>query len=189
MDVTDNYQFPFPQCNPPLIKDASDIGQVRDLAVAVNTEAAQLEAEFLADLIRPDACRMSGANIVTTATEVQPFFGSATFDNTVGGAMTDTTNGNIVILRTGWYVIGGWWNVLTLVDIQPRLSFTVNGVMTGNAQGPSGPPSVTEQYVSHESVFRLDAGDRLSSLLRHGGGTGASRTYTPVIYAALMTRG
>lgn len=189
MDVTENYRFPYPECAPPLIKDASDIEQLRDLAEAVDAEATLLEGEFLADLIRPDACRMSGANIVTTATEVQPFFGSATFDNTIGGAMTDTTNGDIAILRTGWYIVGGWWNILTLVDIQPRLFFTINGIVTGNSQGPSGPAITTEQYISHESVFRMDAGDHLSSRLRHGGGTGASRTYTPVIYAALMTRG
>lgn len=189
MDVTENYGFPYPVCDPPLVKDASDITHLKNLADAVDAEAALLEGEFLADLIRPDACRMSGAAIVTNAADVQPFFNSATFDNTVGGAMTDTAAGDIAILRTGWYIVGGWWNVTTAVDIQPRLYFTVDGVVTGNSQGPSGPPGVVEQYVSHESIFRLDAGSHLSSFLRHGGGTGASRTYLPTIYAALMTSG
>jgi hypothetical protein len=187
MDVTENYQFPYPQCSPPLVKDASYIDQVRDLAEAVDAEATLLEGEFMENLVRTDACRMTGAPIATTATEVQPFFGTATFDNTAGGAMTDTTSGDILVLRTGWYLIGGWWNITNLVaDLQPRLFFTINGVVTGNSQGPSGTAIATEQYVSHESVFRLDAGDHLSSLLRHGGGTAASRTYTPVIHAALM---
>lgn len=186
MDVTDNYQFPYPQCDPPLTKDASYIVQMRDLAEAVDAEATLLESEFMADLVRTDACRMTGAAIVTNAAEVQPFFGTATFDNTAGGAMTDTTSGDIAILRTGWYLIGGWWNITTAVDLQPRLFFTVNGVITGNSQGPSGLALATEQYISHESVFRLDAGDHLSSYLRHGGGTGVARTYLPVIHAALM---
>lgn len=189
MDVTENYGFPFPECRPPLIKDASDIEQLRDLAEAVDAEATLLEGEFLADLIRPDACRMSGANIVTNAAEVQPFFGTSTFDNTAGGVMTDTAAGDILIQRTGWYFVGGWWNITTNVDLQPRLFFTLNGVITGNSQGPAGLTVATEQYISHESVFRMLAGDRLSSLLRHGGGTGVARTYAPTIYAALMTRG
>jgi hypothetical protein len=187
VDSTDNYGFPYPQCDPPLVKDASDIIHLRNLAEAVDAEASLLEGEFMADLVRLDACRMSGSSIATTAAEVQPFFDNATFDNTVGGVMTDTASGDILIQRTGWYWIGGWWNITNLVsDIQPRLFFTINGVITGNSQGPAGPAISTEMYANHESVFRLDAGDHLSSLLRHGGGTAASRTYAPVIYAALM---
>ena len=38
MDQTDCLGLPFPECDPPLTKDASDIAQFRDLAEA--TDAA-----------------------------------------------------------------------------------------------------------------------------------------------------
>lgn len=186
MDQTPVYGFPFPECEPPLVADASDIEQMRDLAVAIDTVVTTIDNNVAQVLSHPDACRMMSATNVpvagdpngTTATVNYSLFN---FDNTPGQLMTDTAAGVVRIQETGWYLIGHWITAAEdpIPGALPRARFLVNGSPASGFTHRA--PAGGRDFQGYE-VLRLNAQDSVTSQISMGTGTG-SIVYTARIWA------
>lgn len=186
MDVTDNYQIPYPECDPPLTKDASDIEQMRDLAERVDEVVQDYADAILADVVMPDAARLFiSPSVTTTDADVVFFLDSITFDNTTGNAMSDLTNGVIRILRDGWYGLGAWIEAAVATDIQLRVRFIANGDPVTNFHGLGSLAQAGENHVNAEEVVFLRAGDGVTVQTRHGF-PGTSVQYAVRVWALLV---
>ena len=169
MDQTINYGFPYPECDPPLVKDASDIIQLKDLADAVDTEVQTLYDSASQLLVRPDAARMSSPSITDVASPIQNtsvMYTSMTFDNTPGQVMANTTIGAIQFVETGWYMVGH--NSIATRNppggtIPISIRFLKNGAPVNNWSASS---SVDSGLAAQHTVLRFDAGDTLTTEIR-----------------------
>lgn len=186
MDATECLGFPYPQCEPPLTKDASDIIHVRDLAEAVDAVVQDFADDIVDQLVRPDACRMVNlvAYVSTLADNVIPM-DATSFDNQPGLAMTDVTNGGIRIVTDGWYQVGAWVRSTVATDVQTRIRFLVNGDPATNFQGPGGLAQAGSQDCNGEEVLQLVAGDLVNVATRNGA-PGTSVSYSAHMWAVLV---
>lgn len=186
MDATECFGFPFPECSPPLTKDASDIVQVRDLALAIDAVVQSFADDITDKLVRPDACRMTNlvAFVSTLADNVIPM-DATSFDNQPGLAMTDVVNGGIRIVTSGWYQVGAWVRSTVATDVQTRLRFLVNTDAATNFQGPGGLAQAGSQDCNGEEVIELRDGDLVTLAVRNGA-PGTSVSYTAHLWAVLV---
>lgn len=186
MDTTENFGFPYPQCDPPLTQDASDIAQVRDLAEAIDEAVGDFAQAIDDRLISPDACRMSiTAGLVSTLADNTLFFDTSVYDNTTGSAMTDLTTGQIRIVTDGWYAIGAWIISTVASDVQTRIRYALNGDAVTNYCEPGGLVTAGQQNVNSQEVIFARAGDGLQVQTRNGA-PGTSVTYTGHVWACLV---
>lgn len=185
MDTTPNLELPYPQCEPPLVRDASDIEQFRDLAEAADREVQELNDAITDRLIRPDACRLLNnvAFVSTLAENVVPM-DAISFDNQPGNAMSDLVNGGIRIVTTGWYLVGAGVVSTVATDVQTRARFLVNGDPVTNFQGPSGLVTAGQQNLAIEDQVPMVAGDLLTLQTRNGA-PGTSVSYAAVLWTVL----
>lgn len=185
MDTTECFQFPFPECRPPLTKDASDIEHVRDLAEAVDDVVQAFADDIVDKLVRPDACRLltNVAVVSTLADNVIPM-DAVSFDNQAG-AMTDVTNGGIKIVTDGWYQVGAWCRSTVATDVQTRIRFNVNGEAATNFQGPGGLVQAGFQDCNGEELLELRVDDVITVATRNGS-PGTSVSYVVHMWAVLV---
>lgn len=185
MDATECFQLPYPQCDPPLTKDASDIIHVRNLAEAVDAVVESFADEIVDDLVRPNACRMVNlvAFVSTVADNVIPM-DATSFDNR-GLTQTDIVEGGIRIVRDGWYEFGAWCRSTVATDVQTRIRFLVNGDPATNFQGPGGLAQAGSQDCNAEEMLELVAGD-LVTLATRNGSPGTSVSYTAHMWMVLV---
>lgn len=118
--------YPYPECDPPLTKDASDIAHLFNLAQAVAEDVQAVYDRSDDVLIRPDGCRRS---VTGTITEQQafPLFTGTTYDTT-GTAMSGGTHGGILLPEPGWYAVGAMVRATSTTYLGLRLAFLQNGV-------------------------------------------------------------
>jgi len=186
MDTTECFQLPFPQCEPPLTKDASDIEHVRDLAEAVDDVVQAFADDIVDKLVRPDACRMTNlVAFVSTLTDNTIPMDATSFDNQPGLAMTDITNGGIKIVTDGWYQVGAWCRSTVATDVQTRIRFNVNGDPATNFQGPGGLVQAGFQDCNGEELLELRVDDVVTLGTRNGA-PGTSVSYTAHLWAVLV---
>lgn len=186
MDQTVNYGLPYPECSPPLVKDASDIAQMRDLAEAVDTVVQDFDDQVMEVLSHPDAVRMlSATNVPVTGlsggTTVDVNYSLFNFDNTPGQLMSDTAAGVIRIQEDGWYLIGHWIEAQSdpVPAGSPRARFMVNGVP---ASGYTHRGRASQGYIQAFEVFRLNAQDTVTSQISMGSDP-SNMLYTARIWA------
>lgn len=187
MDTTDNFGFPYPQCNPPLTKDASDIEQLRDLAQAVDAAVQGFDDDVTENLERPDAIRLNntGAPLTSTLADNLLLMTTLEFDNTPGDVMTDLTNGGIRIRRDGWYQLGFWISCTVPSDVQARARFLNNGLAITNWHPPGGVAVAGALNCAGTELAELGAGD-LVQLQSRNDVPGASVTYNARLWAWLV---
>lgn len=173
MKETLNYGFPYPECNPPLVKDASDISHFRNLALAVDSEVASLYAMSNDILTSPDGCLLfrSAAAIFNDGDSIT--YDSISFDNT-GGAMPDLAGGFLNIRQTGFYYMGGFAQTLT-PNTNMSLVFLINGMEGSRHNQASSGSALITAMVSCQQVQRLEAGDIVSLQFRGLDGSQLSR--------------
>lgn len=177
MDTTDCLGLPYPQCDPPLVKDASDIEQFRDLAEATDT-AVQAYADQLTETLTspPSAAMTGGVNIA--GSEANQFYSVVVWDT---GGMADTVGQGFRIQEDGWYMLGGsvrmsgFSPTVTNMRIDPLL----NGDPWSSRQGP-GHVIVgrTSEDVDWTDVGFFRAGDFLNTRANHTGNPATVVTYT-----------
>lgn len=190
MDKTINRGYPYPECDPPLTKDASDIAHLRDLAMAVDADVQAVYSRAEDVSIRPDAARMSMVNTLAgTANTVIPFFDSRTFDTTTGNAMTDTANGVMRLVEPGWYHVGFWAMFTAVPFLGLRGRFLRSGVPASawTSQAEISQANGQMAHGSDEVVSAL-GGDTLSVELRIGATT-PSYTYVCRLWALQVAKG
>lgn len=185
MDETINFGFPYPECEPPLVKDASDIIQLKNLADAVDAEVQEIFDLASQQLIHPDSCRMAMTAPVAVALgtrQTQIFYDTFNFDNTPAQQMSDETAGAIRILEAGWYMIGH--HVLAQRSPGPgtmptSLRFIKNGLATSNWSVQS---SVNVGMAHQFLMMRLEVNDLITSEV-HQTLTTTAWTYDARIWA------
>lgn len=187
MDQTPVYGFPYPECDPPLVKDASDIIQLANLANAVDAAVEALNLQANDELLVPDVCRMNmSAAAVTTDQELTPLNDQLNWQ-TAGSGMADPTNGGIRIQEQGWYIVGGYTEVSATVpaatQLQLRMSVVRNGAVASNYHDSGRIISGDFQYGYVSEILNLSVGDLMQVRLRHGAGAGIQWTYRTRIWA------
>lgn len=184
MDKTDCLELPFPECDPPLVKDASDIVQFKALADATNAAVQEMVDELNSELLAINAVNVTG-NIVTTQNVVTHTFGNVPTIN--NGNMVDFDLDVIQIQRDGWYAVGGWVsaNHASLpASIGLRIEPLVNNATVTSRQGP-GQPAVGDEYVAWTDVLFLRQGDKLNCQT-YQNAVALNVTYTVLMWAILV---
>lgn len=185
MDATECFQFPFPECSPPLTKDASDIVHVRNLAEAVDAVVQTFADEIVETLVRPNAVRLTNLTpFVSTVTDNVIPMDALSFDNR-GLTQTDVTEGGMRCVRDGWYQVGAWCRSTVATDVQTRIRFLVNGDPATNFQGPGGLAQAGFQDCNGEEIIELLDGD-LITLATRNGSPGTSVSYTAHLWMVLV---
>jgi len=177
-------EYPYPECDPPLVKDASDIIQIRDLANAIDADVENLTVESL-PLLYPVGSKMRMSGLVTAAAEFTVTYTTNSWQTRVG--MNDATLGAIVIPETGFYQVCIWaaCNSATNADIRTKL--VVNGIDRGTWGGYSAAVTgVALQAATHNVNLFLTEGDQLTSRVRNS--LGASATYQSNLHVAQLAR-
>lgn len=185
MDATECLGLPYPECNPPLTKDASDIKQVRDLAEAADVAVQALDDQITETLTAPDAVRMAG---VTTAAglDIVHALNDAFIQFDTAG-MADTVSDLIRVVSDGWYMIGGFVRVTGggiagLGSIGLRIEPLVNGDTISSRQGPGYVTNVGEE-VTWTDMALLREGDTLTVMTHHAGNPATSFLYSVEVWA------
>ena len=185
MDETQCFGIPYPECAPPLTKDASDVEQFRDLALEVDTAVQALADRTTEYLTAPDSACMSGG--LTAAGRIQDLpFSASVFDN---ASMVSIPDGRLRIRSAGWYIIGGWVRGTSGVaaGIGIRIQPTLNGdPFGGGRHGPGRPTfagaSATDDVAWAISTF-LNVDDLLGARINHSDSAALSVTYAHRIWA------
>lgn len=190
MGQTPNYAIPYPECDPPLLKDASDIADMRDLAVAADTALAGVY-ELAEELVfSPDAVRLSTAASVgpVTGQNVTPFYNTTSFVN--GSGMNDISNGVVRIVEPGRYWVGAYAALTAATISQPRIRFTFDGTPVTLFQTP-GMIAVAANTATCEAQAVLSVtapNTALSTTVRHSSSAALSYTYTSRIWAVQLEK-
>jgi len=177
-------EYPYPECEPPLVKDASDIIQIRDLALAIDADVENLTVESL-PLVYPAASKMRMFGFATAAPEFTVLYGTNSWQTRSG--MNDLTLGAIVIPETGFYQVHIWAasNSATSSDIRTKL--VVNGIDRGAWGGYSAAVTgVALQSTTHDVNLFLSQGDQVTSKVRHS--LGVSATYQSNLHVVQLAR-
>ena len=179
MDTTDCLGLPFPECDPPLTKDASDIAQFKALADATDA-AVQTLADRIAEFVTaPDAVSIQGGDNQAGQVTTHLYNGSVNFDNS---SMADTVADVIRIQSDGWYLIGG--TVFATPPAAAILALRVEPLLNGDpftarqGNGFSVSPGVLyPDAVSWIDTVFLRMGDALSLMTQHTDNPATVMTY------------
>lgn len=189
MGQTPNYAIPYPECDPPLRKDTSNVIQLRDLAMGIDTALSGLYDDAANAVFTPDACRMSmTAAVATTGQNVTPFLNSNSFDNTPGEVMANTASGLINLVEPGRYWIGAYALLNSATELSARMRFLFDGTPVTNFQSPAAIYSSPNAYCYANAVLAVNAPTQLQVAIRHSASAALSWTYQARMWAVQMLR-
>ncbi len=172
MKQTPNYALPYPECAPPLLADASDIIQLKNLADATDTAVQGLYDQASAVLVHPQAARMQSAVLAlgTGATTATLSYTAFNFDNTPGQIMADIVAGVLRIPETGWYLIGHY--VTTIPTGGGGAPYHMSRLRRNSAPGTAWSvlssealvdPATNATHSQVNEIIRCDEGDTFTS--------------------------
>lgn len=171
---TPNRGYSYPECDPPLVKDRSDIGFLRDLAQQVNTDAQALDDSIEALIERPAAARQAFAgNLVITKSSLGDAvltipYNSTTYANPA--SFSDLTAFGLRIPERGYYLFTSAVRTTNagVNDLQVR--HLRNGLARTEGrrfEGPSFPTDTTlETSMETSDVFLCNAGDLVRTQIK-----------------------
>lgn len=189
MGQTINYALPYPECDPPLRKDASDVIQFEQLATAIDGAIQGLYDDAAEVLFSPDTARMSmTVGVATTGQNVTPFLNSATFDNTPGAVMADTAQGLIHLAEPGRYWVGGYSLLTSATELSARMRFLFDGQPVTNFQSPSAIYTASTAYCHAGAVLSTDVPVDLQCAIRHSASAALSWTYQARMWAVQVLK-
>lgn len=163
---TDNRLYIYPECDPPLVKDRSDIGFMRELAQEINSDAATMDARIQDFIEKPDAARIAFAgSVTTTGTPGNSFivpYNVVTYDNTTGS--TDLGSNALTPAERGWYMFVSTVRCTNGGELNMLVRHGKSGTVYQKArryEGPSFPITASEENMTTCDVLRCDVGDRV----------------------------
>lgn len=169
MKATDTYGFPYPECDPPLVKDASQAVQIQNLARAIDSEVTRVVATADDALVRPPNTRVTIAvlPVLSTNNLETPFFDTAVFTVNWGSGTPLSTQGGILVQKTGWYLAGCHAYVTSATAaVKPMVRLTVNGTPASSWSAPAGnygagnsrlaALNAVPLFLSEQDVLRMD---------------------------------
>lgn len=180
MDKTDCLELPYPECDPPLVKDASDIVQFRDLAFAVDAAVGALETNINDTLLQPPACVVEGGTNTAGRDIIQPLGGPPFYDN---ASIHSTVTDILTAPEDGWYFVGGYVRADPTAgsNIGLRVQPVVNGEAISALQGP-GRDHLGTDSLNWNDVLFLREGDTVTCMTRHSAATGLVVNYVVIMW-------
>lgn len=187
MDTTPTYGIPYPECDPPRVKDAADVGQIAALAYAADASLGLVYAQAEQEVFNPDSVRMQAASATTTGQDRIPVFTAATFDT---GGMSDTSTGVVQIVEPGRYYVGAYTSSTTSTLTQLRVRFLINGAPVSNFQTPGYPTALSGSMIAGyaDSVLTFQEPGALSIQIRHSSSGATSWNSTAELWATQLER-
>lgn len=166
MDQTINRGYPYPECAPPLTKDASDIAHLFNLAQAVAEDVQAIYDRSDDVVVRPDAARRNSTGTITTQNDF-PIFTSTTFDTT-GTAMSAGSDG-IRLVEPGWYLVGATVQAVSTTFLGLRVAFLLNGAQQTSFGPQAAIVATNVQNASHGGwIFSENPNGVLGLHVRNG---------------------
>lgn len=173
-DRTANRGYPFPECDPPLVKDRSDIGFMRDLAVSVDGDAAATAGRIVQLIEKPDAVRiaMAGNIVVTKSTTTQDAIFVIPYNSTTfaqPSAFADLTALGLRVQERGYYWVTSVVRCTNagLADMQIR--HLRNGLARTEGrrfEGPAYPVVSNESSMQTADMMFANAGDLIRTQVK-----------------------
>lgn len=108
MNSTSPRRYPFPECDPPITEDASDIVQVGNLALTIDADIQDLYNTADDNLLTPDGCHLAISAPQNVVDGDYIVFNVVRFDNSPSGIMSDSRG--IIIREDGTYLVTFWLN-------------------------------------------------------------------------------
>ena len=195
MKETEVYDFTYPECAPPLVKDASQIAQVRVLADEIDAEVEALVTQAERDLIQPPATRFAinigSLPVVTTDNLVSPVFDQTVFAVNWGdSAPLVFGTGDMRIDTPGWYLVGCHAVVETATAaVLPMVRLTVNGSPASSwspVAGNYGTAGNTRIAALSAVPLSLQEDDRVRMEIQHLAAGSPTWNYRPHIWAVRL---
>lgn len=166
VDRTVNRGYAYPECDPPLVKDRSDIRYLRDLAVQVDADATRMEQRIIEFLEKPDSARVAFAGAILTpgtgssGSLFRMPFNSVTYDNR--GDFADLGSEGLRVRERGWYMFAstvrctdGGEQATMCRHLRNGLSFQEGRRL----EGPAGAISTLETNMATSDVMMCNVGD------------------------------
>lgn len=190
MKATETYGFPYPECDPPLVKDSSQIVQMQDLALAIDTSVQRVITQVNDGLVHPPATRLTTSGAVFTNDNlVVAFFTDSVFAVNWGAPTATNTFGAVNVLKAGWYLFGGHALVTSATAaVLPMVRLTVNGVPASSWSAPAGNYGVANSRLAAlNAVPLLLAEDSLVYMeIKHLAAGAPGWDYRPHIWCVRM---
>lgn len=173
-DRTPSRGYAYPECNRPTVKDRSDIGFTRDLAIDVDADTAALSARIQQLIEKPDAARLS---FVTTISVVKSSAGDAIFiipytatTYAQPAAFADLAASGLRVQERGFYLVTSYVRCTDagLNDMQVR--HLRNGLARTEGrrfEGPSFPVDTSlETSMETMDLMYAEAGDLIRTQVK-----------------------
>jgi len=164
MNLTDNRGYPYPQCEPPLIKDESNAPlQTRLLAEAMDADFDTVNVLIRETYELPTTIlRISAATSIASGTPIP--FNVAEYDN--NGWVTSPT---ITPDTAGIFLLTGFAHSVLLTNVQSlALRFTANGD-SFHLQGTSPPVTNFGRMTASSVTVRNEAGTAFGMIPYYSG--------------------
>lgn len=187
MKATETYGFPYPECDPPLVKDASQITQFGALANAIDAEVERIATMAEDNIIQPPAARLfTSAPTATTATLVTVAFDTTVFSRNWGFA-PPLFAGELEVNETGWYLVGAHGLTDSATAMQTNVRLVRNGVAASSWSNPGGVYTGAFQLPALGVVpLQLADDDRLTVQIKHNAAAGTSWNYRAHLWAVKL---
>ena len=178
--------FPYPECDPPRVKDISDIGQLKDLAEAIDGAVQTIADDLNDQLVIPLGARMrQAAPVASLGNVVDPFLDQTVF---ASPGMADLVSGGIRITQRGWYLVGTYSLVAIAAgtEINSNTAILRNGSLLTHFGIASRLVTAASQDPYVSTVAQLEVGDLLRPRSRHSGPGATAYTTTAHMWAHLI---
>jgi hypothetical protein len=188
--ATETYGFPYPECDPPLVKDSSQIAQVRQLAEAVDTEVQRIVDTAENALTAPPAARLSLAvqPVAMTDSQATPVFDVLVYESNWPTAL-DVAAGGLRVELPGWYLVGCHALVSSATAaVLPMVRLTVNGAAASSWSAVGGNYGVGNGRLAPLSGVPLNVneGDIIRMQIKHLAAGSPAWDYRPHLWAVRL---
>lgn len=172
MNQTRQRGYPFPQCDPPYVKDAADApAQLKALALSVEADIADLDDQ-IQEAAFPPAVLISNIGVT------QNLAPDARFDLTTleygPSAMFDNANDAILIGANGLYWITAWAQTNAMTTDFARLAIhrnTTTSIIARDNRLPNQQGVAGQVKINAHGITILTAGDRVFLTQSHDDAT------------------
>lgn len=172
-DRTANRRYIYPECDPPLVKDRSDIRYLQSLAGEVNSDANGMSNRISEFLERPDAARIIFGGVIAvpgTGSNGVIFrmpYNSASWDNTPGSI--DLSAQGLRVRERGIYMFVSVVRNVTGGEQATMIRHVRNGLTYQEGrrlEGPAGLIGPVETNMTTSDVMICQAGDLIQTQVK-----------------------
>jgi hypothetical protein len=165
--------YPYPECDPPLTKDASDISQMRDLAQAVNSDATAQDARMVQLIEKPDAVRVAyAASLVVTKSSAGDAIFIIPYNSTTyaqPAAFADLTAFGLRVQERGYYWVTSTVRCTNAGLAGMQIRHLRNGLARTEGrrfEGPAWPVIASESSMQTADLMYANAGDLIRTQVK-----------------------